>query len=195
MNPSSAGVSKEELRRRFRSWREALDPRVVEELSLRILARLRSFPPYLTAKTILFYFPFRGEVDVRSLLREAWREGRRVLLPVVRGGEMEAALFCGEELLHPNAFGVLEPGREAPRVSPEELDLVLVPGLAFDREGFRLGFGKGYYDRFLSRTRAFRLGVAYSAQVVEKLPREEGDLPMQALVTENEAVYMARRCG
>jgi len=179
-----SGELKEELRRRFRAWRESLDPQVVAERSSRVVCHLREFPPYRAAGTILFYFPFRGEVDLLPLLREACREGRRVLLPVVRGEEMEAALFPGEERLRPNAFGIPEPGEEAPRIPPEEVELVLVPGLAFDREGFRLGFGRGYYDRFLFRTRAFRLGVAYSAQVVEELPREEGDLPMHALVTE-----------
>ncbi len=183
--------AKEELRRRFRAWREGLDPRVVEELSSRVRTHLRSFPPYRRAKSVLFYCPFRGEVDVWPLLLEAQREGKRVLLPVVRAGRMEAAFFQGKGFLRPGAFGILEPREEAPRLPPGELDLVLVPGLAFDEEGFRLGFGQGYYDRFLVSTPAFRLGVAYAAQVVKRLPRTAGDLAVHALVTEEGVRHFA----
>lgn len=136
------------------------------------------------------YHPFRTEIDPRPLMRRMARAGARLALPTTppRGSDAALAfrLLREEDVLSPSAFGVHEPPADAPLVEP---DLVLVPLLAFDRTGARLGYGAGHYDRTLpelaARRAGFRaIGLAFAAQEVERLPAEPHDHPLDGIATE-----------
>ena len=135
------------------------------------------------------YWPFRTEIDPRPLMRRLIHAGARIALPVTPAkGSAEALRFkiwaAGDEL-HPGAFGVHEPHPGAEAAEP---DLLLVPLLAFDRSGGRLGYGAGHYDRALERLRAIKplraIGLAFAAQEVDTVPTKTHDQPLDAILTE-----------
>jgi 5-formyltetrahydrofolate cyclo-ligase len=138
-----------------------------------------------------------GEADTSVLLEEAWAGGRTVLLPLCSATEKGRMDFCacsGRQALRPGFGGILEPD---PALAPATAapDLLIVPGLAFDRQGFRLGMGGGYYDRFFLRSPwpgTVRLGLAFSFQVLEAVPREAWDCPVHALGTEKGLLWIER---
>lgn len=136
------------------------------------------------ANTILLYYPLSDEVDVRPLIQMAHQAGHVVLLPVVVGNALELRLYQGEESLRMGAYDIMEP--IGPLFPPEqygEIDIALVPGMAFDASGHRLGRGKGYYDRLLPLlTSAYKIGVCYPFQFVTDVPSEEHDVPINEVV-------------
>jgi len=156
----------------------------------RIAERLAAHASFRQAQTILLYAAKPGEVGTAALFEKAMKEGKRVALPKVKGRLMEAREVKRWSELKRGAFGIPEPAARNRCVKPGEIDLVVVPGIAFDRNGHRIGFGMGYYDRFLKRVgkKAVRVGIAYAFQIVKELPFEEHDVRMHFLVTEKRAV-------
>jgi 5-formyltetrahydrofolate cyclo-ligase len=137
------------------------------------------------ARMVMIYYSINQEVETLSIIRELVQRGKKVALPVCT---LEKNLLAGmikdlEELV-PGKFGLMEPERGGPLLSPCELDLVVVPGIAFDKQGNRLGHGAGYYDRFLTQTtHGYKLGLGYEFQVLEQLPVEPHDIPLDGLLT------------
>lgn len=151
---------KRALRQRLRRERAALDPEERARSDASIAAEVVRLRAWERARTILSYLSVADEVDTRGLIRAAWEEGKRVLLPRVSDGDRELLWHevAGADGLVPGAYGIPEPaagihplvGREAVESDDPSHLLALVPGFAFDRAGFRLGYGGGYYDRFLA---------------------------------------------
>ena len=139
--------------------------------------------------TVSGYWPFRSEIDPRPLMQRFARAGARFALPrTPEKGAAESLRFHvwrAQDALHPSAFGVHEPHPDAELIEP---DIVLVPLLAFDRTGARLGYGAGHYDRTLERLRAMKsiraIGLAFAAQEVEQVPTNAHDQPLDAILTE-----------
>jgi 5-formyltetrahydrofolate cyclo-ligase len=189
MQPST----KQQLRKEA-SMRRAKQPEA-ERLSRLIFDRVAAMPEFARAKTVLLYLDIRDEVRTQWLLPVLWNEGKRIAVPYCMDGDLH--LFRLERLdeLSPGAMDVLEPKPELRsladrKMDPSELDIAIVPGVAFDRRGARLGYGKGYYDRFLHRLRsdAMKLGFCFECQLFSKIPALPHDIPMNRIVTEN-AVY------
>ena len=179
-------MTKAQLRRELKRKRAALSPEERRQCSLRICALVEASPVFRQARTVFLFASFGTEVDTFPLLGRALLSGKRVALPRTLLSEKRLVfhrIFTLGELV-PGAYGIPEPPPENPVVPCEEADLVLVPGLAFDREGFRLGYGGGFYDRILRKIRAPRVGLAFSFQLIERVPREEHDLPVDGVVTE-----------
>jgi 5-formyltetrahydrofolate cyclo-ligase len=179
------------LRAAMRGRRQALPAESVATASAAVTARVLALPQWETAREILAYLPVRGEVDTRALVEYALREGKRLLAPRCREndpGRVDlGCLTCLSEAI-PGRFGIPEP--PAASCQPPEAfapDLILVPGLAFDRAGTRLGFGGGYYDRLLALPMAAGasvVGLCHAFQFVEHLPAAAWDRPMHAVITE-----------
>jgi 5-formyltetrahydrofolate cyclo-ligase len=195
MNPVIS--KKNALRARLLAQRAALDPARVREDSLAASRRLLAAPRISRANCVLMYLPVKNELDTRDLFAELANRGVRVLLPRCRDGEAgELDLFCvaGLDEVCPGRFGILEPDpgkcRRADDTPPE---LAVVPGTAFDRRGYRLGFGGGYYDRLFARKEmaaVLRIGFCYDFQVADELPHEPHDQPMHALCTPKEMIWI-----
>jgi 5-formyltetrahydrofolate cyclo-ligase len=182
-------LDKVALRRSYRQRRDSLAAR--EQHSAAICRQVVSLPVYQAAQVIHCYLPMRSEVDTRPLLAHAFAQGKRVVVPVVRPGVNELAhswlgSLAAEEL-EPGVFGTLQPRRLVP-AAPGDWDLVLLPLLAFDRHGTRLGYGGGFYDRLLAAVPVPAVGLAFAAQEAEALPREPHDLPPGWIVTEREVL-------
>lgn len=182
-------IAKAELRRRAQQARGALGANHRTEASAAICDHLLTLPEVAQARAVAGYASTGSEVDLDPVLVHLLREGRAVALPWVDGPAIEMALvgdLSGD--LVAGWRGVREP-RQALRtpVPPGAVDLVLVPGLAFDRSGTRLGYGGGHFDRFLARVPAETpvIGAAFAVQVLDHLPREDHDVSVHAVVTES----------
>ncbi|QGY39153.1 5-formyltetrahydrofolate cyclo-ligase [Pseudodesulfovibrio cashew] len=184
---------KERLRRRLIDKRLLLSESDRQERSDRALEFVRALPEWLEAAEVLLYWPVRGEVNVRPLLDELWERGARVLLPRCRperNGEMDIACAVCRDDLAPGPFAIMEPdATKCPAMSECCPDLALIPGIGFDRRGFRLGFGGGYYDRLLANgamQATLTIGMGYEFQLVDRIPTEEWDMPVKAVCTDEE---------
>lgn len=178
---------KKELRRIFLKTRSELAAEDIIEKSAKIMSRLFSLSEFRGAKTIMFYVDAGNEVKTRDGLTKALSEGKRVVVPKVKKGYGLLAIEIKSlDELSPGTFGILEPAGEK-GISPEEIDLVVVPGVAFDKRGNRMGYGAGYYDSFLPKLRpeVKKVAVAFEMQVTDSLPAEEHDVKMDLIITEN----------
>lgn len=143
-------------------------------------------PEYRAARTVLLYVGTGAEPDTRPLIEDALASGKRVALPAIAGpGLMEARAVTDPDLLVPGPYGIPAPAPDSELVPPEALDLVLVPGMAFTPDGERLGRGGGYYDRYLPRTSALTVALARDFQIVDRLPTEAHDVPVDALIIDS----------
>ena len=134
----------------------------------------------------MFYHALSDEVDTRPLIRQ-WGMHKRVILPVVKGNDLELRLYTGENNLEIGAFHISEPIGE-PFIDYTGIDLVIVPGIAFDRQGNRLGRGGGYYDRLLSQLppNVYKIGICFPYQLVDTVPTEPFDIRMDEIITSPE---------
>lgn len=173
------------LRRLAKQRRQSLPLEERAAFSRRICERLLALPEMEAAKTVMSYMALRSEADLRALHEALWARRRQLCFPVTQGGgAMEAVLCGGSGPWNKGAFGIREPAGEC-CVPPEEIDVVILPCVAFDESGTRLGWGGGYYDRYLARCpQALRIGAAFDAQRLEALPRAEWDIPLQVIATE-----------
>ena len=150
-----------------------------------IAERLFRQKEYKRAEKVLLYFSIGSEVNTCRIIKGALKT-KKVFLPFVDGDTMGYARISSLEELEPGPYGIMEPRDKSP--SREGLDLVVVPGIAFDETGHRVGYGGGYYDKFLPHTKAFTIGLAYEAQVVEDIPAEGHDCPVKKIVTEKRVI-------
>lgn len=187
-NPDKAALRKALLARRA-----ALPAAEAARLSGLIQAHILNIPAWQSARQVLIYSPIRNEVDTALLFAEALATGRQALFPRCLAGQigiMELAAVSGPEDLRPATFGILEPDPErCPALRGEDLhpDIAVLPGVGFDRQGFRLGYGAGYYDRALKGEEfrhTYLVGVAYAFQIVDDLRPEPWDERLAAVITE-----------
>jgi 5-formyltetrahydrofolate cyclo-ligase len=187
--------SKNQLRSLLRQRRQNLPLDVVQKDSALIRERLLSQTDIRDARSVMLYLPARGEVDTWPLLDHFWDRGCEILLPRCRDnapGIMDAYAVTSREDLGPGCFGLIEPRADLARPVPApQPEVILVPALAYDRRGFRLGFGGGYYDRFLPLLtfRPLLIGPAYAFQLLERLPVEAWDQPVDLVVTPDTTLH------
>ncbi len=181
-------LSKMQIRNTMKKRRSELSPAEVRTRSEHIIARLTALEIYHRAGCMGSYVSVKNEVDTCTLIDSALDSGKRVAVPVAKQSHM----LIHKEIrtladLKPSVLGLLEPvGEAGTEVSPDTLDLVLVPGLAFDHAGNRIGFGVGYYDRFLSLTPAFKIGLAYDFQIFDRLPTDPCDISLDLIISESD---------
>ena len=184
-------MTKDQLRREARERLRALDAEARARASVEAARLVWTVPEVAAAQVILLYAHLPGEVETDAIAREAAGRGVVVTYPrcLPEAREMALHRVGGEGELLPGAYGIREPDAlVCPLISAEEVDCAIVPGLAWDRAGRRLGRGAGYYDRLfaLPRWRAFRCGLFFAAQEFPAVPTEPWDAPMHAIVTERE---------
>ncbi len=180
-------VVKRGLREEYKQKRQRLTPEQKKVQDDAVIARFCQTPQYKRAKTVLLYISTAAEIDTSGLLNRAMSDGKKIAAPLCTDGEgqMEFYIVDSPERLIKGRFGVLEPDPEVCEgLRSFDESICVVPGLAFDRQGFRLGYGKGYYDRFLSGYPGVKLGLCYCSCLAVRLPRGRYDVPVEYIVTE-----------
>ncbi|MCD7867836.1 MAG: 5-formyltetrahydrofolate cyclo-ligase [Clostridiales bacterium] len=185
--------TKREARKMIFEARKTRTDQWVEENSRRITEQLTAMSVYREAERILAYADYNHEVMTRFLIEAAWRDGKKVAVPKVVGKEMVFHRLEDFSALVPGYYGIPEPA--SGEIVDWEDALMLMPGVAFDPELHRVGYGGGFYDRFLEKhPQVKRVAVAFSFQILPAVPVEETDIFPQAIVTE-ERTYIAEDCG
>ncbi len=177
---------KQRLRALYKKKREAIPPseRAVRDAAL--CRALAASPSYRHASTLLAYAPIGAEIDLRPLLREALAAGKRVALPRSLGGGLMTFHYIEslDDLVPGEHYGIPEPPPGSELLLPTPATLCLVPGIVFDRRGYRVGYGGGYYDRFLRELDGAAIGVVYHDFILPTLPSGRHDLTVSALATD-----------
>ncbi len=180
----SLSQKKAELRREWKAVRASVPDRA--EKNRAIAEKVLTHSAVRLAKTAFLYLSFGSEVETLPILEELLRRGVRVAVPRC---DLETKTMDAVEISHlsqveKGAYGILEPVGDLPVLSPKEIDVALVPALAFDNEGFRLGYGGGYYDKFLNEMDGVTVGLAFSECLTHDLPREEFDMQVDWVITD-----------
>jgi 5-formyltetrahydrofolate cyclo-ligase len=182
------------LRREIRARRDDLSPGERARRSAVIADRLFELPELRAAGTVMAFASFGSEVDTAPVLERLHAAGIRLALPRIEDGEVVPAEYRpGDPVTQPTS-GAAEP-LEGAAVPEAQIDVIVTPGVAFDRRGYRTGYGGGYYDRFFRRVRpdAFRVAVCFALQVVPEVPHGPADLPVDAIVTEDDVLRCRAR--
>lgn len=175
-------MNKQELRRTIREQKRAMSPEEIEARSTALGEKFAECDAYKNAKTIYGYLPYNQEVRTVPMLERAIRDGKRVAVPKVYGDEMKFLYLDDLTQVAKGYSGIPEPIADEP-VADDETALVLMPGLAFDPQGHRIGYGGGFYDKFLSREPNHpTVALCYSFQVLPMLETEEFDIPVDQVI-------------
>lgn len=177
-------IQKAELRKHCRVVRKSLGEEERAQANLGICHMVESWDVFQASGTILTYMPVHSEVDLTPLLERF--PYKRWALPRILPEQDHRMVFHLYEAGHlvKHTFGMLEPAPHLPVIMPEEIQLALVPGLAFDRSGWRLGYGGGYYDRFLKGLHGISAGIVFHALLLVELPHSMLDIPMRWIISE-----------
>ena len=177
------------LRNRMRGVREALPDSACDARSAEIAKRLLALAELERAETVLAFASIRNEVRTQTSMQAAWAAGKRVALPRVVGDELQLHLVASDTVLIEGAFSVPEPPETATRVQPDEVDFALVPALAVDPRGYRIGYGGGYYDKLIPRLgHACTCAVAYDFQLIAEVPELPFDVAVDLVVTDERVI-------
>ena len=185
-------MDKQALRAEIRAKKRAMTPAQIEAASDRLAELLFAHPAYQAAKSLYVYLSYNQEVRTAKILQQAQKDGKRVAVPKVFGDEMRFLWLDDLSAVTPGAYNIPEPVADTP-VADDETALVLMPGLAFDREGFRLGYGGGFYDTFLPAFPGTSIGLIRACQLVDRLSvRDIHDAPVNIVALEQGSAYVAK---
>lgn len=183
-------MEKKEIRRKMKAMRSMLSEIEKESAAAQVFQRLEATAAFQMADRILMYHSLPDELPTVSFLRK-WKDLKKFFLPRVNGVNLDILPY-DESRLELGSFHIEEPQGEE-TVSPDDIELIVVPAVAYDRSGTRLGRGKGFYDRLLATTGATRIGVGYEFQLFDSLPSEEHDVPMDMVITQHTTIRVRRR--
>ncbi len=172
--------SKDGIRKRMLARRASVTEKEAERGSLEVLKNLFGNEKFLSAESVGFYYPLRGELDVKPAIERSFRLGKTVCLPRVFPERIEFYAVDSMDDLGEGPMGIPEP----PQGEIAAPGLLVVPGLAFDLRKYRLGFGKGYYDKYLAAHDCFAIGVCFEWQVEDRLPATKSDIRMDEVISE-----------
>jgi 5-formyltetrahydrofolate cyclo-ligase len=180
---------KRDLRASMRSLRDAVPAAERARLSLRVADRLLELDPIRSGRSVLLFYAFGSEVETSGIIRALSGQGSTVLLPAVDGDRLRASPYRPGDGLIEGTYGIPEPPGNM-EVPAGAIDVVVAPGLAFDREGNRLGYGGGFFDRLLSEVQpdAPRIGIGFHFQLVDRVPHGPDDQPLTMVVTDSETI-------
>jgi 5-formyltetrahydrofolate cyclo-ligase len=174
---------KSSLRKLLLQKRDSISDDYMMIASKQIQRNLKKISAYVEAKTVAVYYSTGSEVKTGRIIQEMLAAGKTVALPRVDGKDIVFCTVNGSEDLEKGEFDIMEPKTTCPII--KEFDVILVPAIAMTQDGQRLGYGRGFYDRFLSHTHAVTIALTYSKLIVKNIPKTDGDVPIQWIVTED----------
>lgn len=174
-------MEKSDIRRKIKHLRMMLSEIDKEEAAIEVFSQLENSPAFMMAENILMYHSLPDELSTISFLRK-WKDRKHFFLPRVNGVNLDLLPYVESEL-EKGAYDIEEPtGNDLTDIS--DIDLMIIPAVAFDRKGNRLGRGKGFYDRLLASSKATKIGVGYEFQLLDELPTENHDVAMDMVITQ-----------
>lgn len=188
-------ANKKALRASIKQKRRALSIEYRQQASRKMQAELTRLPCYQAAEYIMLYMAMQDEVQLDELIAMVLKNGKKAVIPLVTGaGLMEAVELSDMADLVPDKYGIKTVSEEKRRlIAPDKIDLIIVPGVAFDKAGHRLGMGGGFYDRFMLRaSRAVRAALAYDCQLLAAVPAEVHDLTVDYIITEKQNIALTK---
>ncbi len=178
-------INKQEIRNTIRSIRDNIPEEQISEKSKTIIQHLKDLDEFKKANIVMSYLSLKSEVNTIELIKEQLQQ-KTVIIPFVEENNIKISKLSDFNDLKEGNFGVLEPIKK--EEYKENLDIVLVPGIAFDQSGARIGFGKGFYDRFLKDRNSLKIGLAFEEQITKNIPTEDYDIPMDMIITEKRVI-------
>ena len=179
-------MQKQLIRSDISAHKKRLSSQVLSELSQKICYRLVQTEVFQNAKCIAMYYGMDDEVQTSGFIEE-WSDKKRIALPVIHGNDINFHAFTGAENLTKGIFEIQEP-MSGDLIPHEDIDLFIIPGVAFDRNCNRLGRGKGYYDRYLTGISKPTIGICFDFQLIDTIPAETHDIKMAMIITEKESI-------
>lgn len=189
-------MNKEEkkvLRDKVLSKRDRLDKEMKEFFDLKIFSNLKALDLYKNAKNIFIYVSYKSEIDTLNIINHAIEDNKNIFIPkTYKDKSMKAINIRSLDDLKKNKLGILEPVNEDYVINKKDIDLIIVPGAVFDKFGNRIGYGGGYYDRYLEeiKNKKNKVSILYDFQIVDKIEAEEHDIKVDILITQNEIIIL-----
>lgn len=177
---------KNKIRKEVLALRKAMPICLLEENSRLIAEKVIAHPVYQSAKLVFCYIDAKGEVRTRKIIEHAWANGKKVVVPKVHGDIMKFYQISSYDELETGCFGIMEPKMGCEEIThvPEN-SIVIMPGVAFDKKGNRIGYGKGYYDKYFSKyPECYKIAIAFSIQLVSEIQADEFDVKANCVITE-----------
>jgi 5-formyltetrahydrofolate cyclo-ligase len=188
---------KKEIRKSILENREAVDSETRKQWDRYIFNSLTGSDFYKKAKYIFAFVSFRSEVDTHNIILQALKDNKTICVPKIRSKEkgMELYIINSLEDLKSGYFGILEPVEGCEEADIDKIDLILMPGAAFDRAGGRVGYGAGFYDRFISKLgrHADKIALAYHIQLMDSVPMDETDERIDGIITNEEFIIFEKK--
>jgi 5-formyltetrahydrofolate cyclo-ligase len=181
---------KEKLRKEIKEKRKKQTKEENRKKSKEIKEKLFGLSEYMDANTVLFYISYNGEVFSHEMIKEALKD-KIVVVPISNTKDETLSLSVLESWddLEIGSYGIFEPRKECIKeVSIDDIDLIIIPGVAFDLKGNRMGHGKGYYDKLLEKTKATSIGLCFECQIIDRIPTEKHDIPVTMIITEERII-------
>ncbi len=188
-------MKKKELRLKLIRERLELAEEEVEELSGKAHKNLFQLREFEQVRSLILYFGIKNEVKTGGIFRKSKDLGKRIYFPRIVGRGLEFRRVKNLSELKPGRFSIPAPGSTSEEIGVEDADLLVLPGVAFDRTGYRIGYGGGYYDQALSKRdgKGLSVGLAYDFQILDEIPRDKGDRRVDIVVTESKIIFCQRR--
>ena len=188
-------ITKAELRQSCRDLRSSLDREYIEMASEQAHELLISTEEYRLAKTVLLYYPIKNEISPLSIIESAKRDNKTVAFPLcnTESKTLSFKKVKSVDELKLTSFGLYEPQKQCDDALVDENTLCIVPAIAFSRDGQRIGYGMGYYDRFLKDFVGTSVGFSFSKLILSAIPKEAHDVPLDMIITESEVLYIAEK--
>ena len=185
----SVSVQKAALRKHLLEKRDAISAELRNISSKKIYQNLKQVDSYINSQNVACYFPIGSEVDTHDIMLDILEHGKNMLLPKIIDNNLEFYDIPNLEKLEKGRFDIMEPKDSCKKA--EKIDCVLIPTVGVSKSGVRLGYGKGYYDGFLSLIDAVKISLTYSKQIVKSIPNESHDVKIDWIVTEDENVKIS----
>lgn len=192
--PNKTAHLKKIIRFSVKRKRDVFSKKEISRNSKSIQTRLFSLQEYKKSKNIMFYISFGSEVITHDMIKNTIKDGKRVYVPITDIKKKKLVISELENFdkeLEISTYNILEPKKKYLRIADKKiLDMVIVPGVAFDLKGHRIGYGGGYYDRFLNDFKKIKIGLSFESQIVKNVPAEETDIMVDMVITEKRTVKM-----
>lgn len=177
-------MEKNNIRQQIKKLKTTLTPQYRQQSAVAVKNAVEQLPQYAASRSILLYNSLPDELSTYPMLCE-WYPHKKIYLPIVEGDEITIGEYRPGQM-HKGAYGIIEPEKNI--TGPVEIDMAIIPGIAFDADKTRIGRGKGYYDKLLSRINTYKIGIAYHIQLLANLPCQPHDIKMDCIITEKTTI-------